>query len=303
LLIETDAKASGKDIDKRMENLIQRDRITGSVFLLRDLIQERLGLFFDDHNDVQMLTSKFAGRMDQVKCESFLDYYHLLMSEGPAAKAEWRYVIESLTKRKSGFWRHALCTRQLSESVLPQLLTGSHQRPLRIWSASCSTGEEPISIAMAVNEAGLFDRADIEIFASDACDDVIETAKQGVYSEQRVQHLDAHLRNKYFVQDRDGLRVVPALHQRIHWTVAHLMNRDEVAELARSNVIFCRNVFIYFSAHAICKTLHLFAEFMPAGAYLFSDAGEFFTTLISSSRLFEPLNLGGSDVWIRQDVR
>ena len=81
------------------------------------------------------------------------------------------------------------------------------------------------------------------------------------------------------------------------------MIRDEVTELAQSSVIFCRNVFIYFSTHAICKTIRIFAEFMPAGAYLFSDAGEFFTTLISSSRLFEPLNLDGSDVWIRQDVR
>ena len=80
------------------------------------------------------------------------------------------------------------------------------------------------------------------------------------------------------------------------------MVQREVADLAQSHVIFCRNVFIYFTGHAICKTLGLFARFMPVGAYLFADSGDFFTALISNSNFFEPFRIRGSDIWIRRDI-
>lgn len=285
-----------------MDNLIDIDRLAGSVYLLRDLIQERLGLSFDDHDGVSLIINRLAGRMNQSHCKSFLEYYHLLMNSGAAAEDEWRYVMAALAKSKSGFWRHTDAVRTLVDVALPRLHSISPTEPLRIWSASCSTGEEPLSIAMALKEAGWFERAAIEIHASDASYAAIEGAIQGLYSEQRIWSLDVSLRDKYFVREQDGWRVVPVLHKMIQWKVANLMIEDEVADLSKSHVIFCRNVFIYFTGHAICKTLRLFARFMPAGAYLFSDGGDFLTRLISSSNLFEPLSANGSDIWIRRDI-
>jgi chemotaxis protein methyltransferase CheR len=241
--------------------------------------------------------------MKQSQCKSFLDYYHLLMSGGATADNEWREVMAALAKPKSGFWRHTDAVRALVDVALPQLLAISPAKPLRIWRASCAPGEEPISIAMALSEAGWFERASIEINASDASYVAIERAIQGVYGETRIRHLDVHLRDKYFTREALGWRVVPELQKLIEWKVANLMSQNEVADLARSHVIFCRNVFIYFTEHAICKTLRLFARFMPAGAYLFSDSGDYFTSLVSSTDLFEPLSTSGSDIWIRRDTR
>jgi chemotaxis protein methyltransferase CheR len=223
------------------------------------------------------------------------------MSGGATADNEWREVMAVLAKPKSGFWRHTDAVRALVDVALPQLLSVSPKEPLRIWSTSCSTGEEPLSIAMALNEAGWFERAPIEIYASDASYVVIERAIQGLYSEPRIQQLDVRLRDKYFTREGLGWRVVPELQKLIEWKVANLMSQNEVGDLAQSHVIFCRNVFIYFTEHAICKTLRLFARFMPAGAYLFSDSGEFFTGLVSSTDLFEPLSISGSCTWIRRD--
>lgn len=284
-----------------MDNLIDIDRLAGSVYLLRDLIQERLGLSLDDDNGVRLIINKLNARLKQRDCKSFLEYYHLLMSGGAAAEEEWRQVMALLAKSKSSFLRHTEAVRTLVDLVLPQLVSISPKQPLRIWSASCSTGEEPLSIAMALKEAGWFERIPIQIHASDASYVTIERAIQGVYSEERIHHLDVRLRDKYFMQQQGGWRVVPELYKMIQWKVANLMIEDEVADLSKSHVIFCRNVFIYFTGHAICKTLRLFARFMPAGAYLFSDSGEFFTRLISSSNFFEPLS-AGSDVWIRRDT-
>lgn len=284
-----------------MESLIEIDRTTGSVYLLRDLIQERLGLALDDHRGISLIINRLAGRMQQSHCRSFLEYYYLLMSDGTAANDEWRYVMAALAKSFSSFWRHTSPVRALVEIALPQLLARARPEPLRIWSASCATGEEPLAIAMALKEAGWFERATIEIYASDASHTAIESAVRGVYSEARICQLDIHLRDKYFTRKSAGWQVLPELHHLIQWRVANLMNDPEVVDLAQSHVIFCRNALIYFTGHALCKTLYLFARFMPAGAYLFADDGEFFTNLVAYSKLFEPLRINGSAIWIRQD--
>jgi chemotaxis protein methyltransferase CheR len=284
-----------------MEILIEIDRKAGSVYLLRDLMQERLGLSLDDDNGIRLIVNKLTGRVKLNQCKSFLEYYHLLMSGAAAAEEEWRQVVAVLARSKSGFFRHTEAVRALVDVALPQLLAISPAKPLRIWSASCATGEEPISIAMALSEADWFERASIEINASDASYVAIERAIQGLYSEPRIQQLDVRLRDKYFTREGLGWRVVPELQKLIEWKVANLMSQNEVADLAQSHVIFCRNVFIYFTEHAICKTLRLLARFMPARAYLFSDSGEYFTALVSSINLFEPLSTSGSDIWIRRD--
>jgi len=284
-----------------MESLTEIDRLTGSVYLLRDLIQERLGLSLDDDRGQRLIISRLAGRIKERNYQSFLEYYYLLMSDDQPAEDEWQFVMTALAKSISSFWRHTDPVRTLVDVVLPQLYAASGKEPLRIWSASCGKGEEPLAIAMALNEAGWFERTPIEIVASDANHAAIECAVQGVYCDERVRHLDTKLRDKYFAQDREGWRVLPELHKLIQWKVSNLMIPENVAELAQSQIIFCRNVFIYFTGHAICKTLHLFGRFMPAGAYLFSDSGDFVTTLISESNLFEPLRVSGSDVWTRRD--
>ena len=285
-----------------MEILIEIDRKAGSVFLLRDLIQERLGLSLSDDHGVRLIVNKLPARVRQNRCNSFLEYYQLLMSGGAAADEEWRQVVAVLAKSKSGFWRHTDAVRTLVNVALPQLLSISPKEPLRIWSAGCATGEEPLSIAMALNEAGWFERALIEIYASDASFVAIERVIQAVYAEERIRHLGVQLRDKYFKREQNGWRVVPELHEMIQWRVANLMVQNEVADLARSHVIFCRNVFIYFTEPAICKTLRLFARFMPAGGYLFSDSGDYFTSLVSSTDLFEPLSTSESGTWIRRDL-
>jgi len=285
-----------------MESWIETDRITGSVYLLRDLIQERLGLSLDDANGSRLITNKLADRMKESRCNSFLEYYYLLMSGGAAAEDEWRYVMAALAKSISSFWRHTNPIRTLADIVMPQLSSISRAEPLRIWSASCATGEEPLSISMMLKEAGWFERARIEIYASDASYAAIEKATKGVYSEQRLNGLDVELRDKYFTREEGGWQVLPELREMIQWKVANLMIEKEVADLAQSHVIFCRNMFIYFTGHAICKTLRLFARYMPEGAYLFSDQGEFFARLISYSNLFEPSSITGSGIWIRRNT-
>jgi chemotaxis protein methyltransferase CheR len=265
---------------------------------LRDLIHERTGLFFANGFGATTLEKLLRPLMEKAGCASATAYYGFLESEPGAG--EWLNVIAALSKPVSSFLRAAPQIRTLIDTVIPQLVKTGGNMPLRIWSAGCATGEEPLAIAMALSEAGWFDRAGIEIQASDVNITAIEKARAGFYSEFRLRYLAPELRGKYFVPAGDRWLVCPELHERINWSVANLMDEEEIAELAASPVIFCRNVFIYFSDSTIRQALNLLGKYMPRGGCLFTDGGDHFTSLVDKIGVFEKEKIDGVSIWRRR---
>ena len=274
--------------------------MTDQLLLLRDLIQERTGLFFRDYQGLEVIADRLAPRLEKSGCRSFSEYHRLLSEGGAAAADEWLHIAAELSRSKSFFLRHRKLAQSLVNTVIPQWLSNRGAETLKIWSAGCSTGEEPLTIAMALSEAGLLDRIQIELYASDASFVVIEKARRGIYNESKMNFLSPELRFKYFIPVNEGWQVKPELHERIRWSVANLMNESEIAELAASHIIFCCNVFIYFSAPTIRNTLSLFGRQMPAGGYLFTDDGDYFTSLMSEVNYFERQNITGGSIWMKR---
>jgi chemotaxis protein methyltransferase CheR len=268
---------------------------SGIDMLLRDLIQERTGMFYDKRN-CELLTDKLSPLVIERGFTSFLDYYYLLKYD-PEANEEWRRVINALSVQETYFWREIDQVRSLVDVLVPKLRSTNCASPLRIWSAACATGEEPLTIAMALNEAGWFERAPIEIHASDASTKAIEKAREGVYRERSFRNLSPNLREKYFTQEQGHWRVAPELLRRINWTVANLMAESDVRPLAAgATVIFCRNVFIYFSPETIGKTVNLFSKYMSAQGYLFVASSESLLRLATDFKLRE---IGGAFVYVK----
>jgi chemotaxis protein methyltransferase CheR len=271
--------------------------MTDHLMLLRDLIHERTGLFFRDAWGLKTLATQLKPLVDKSGCHAFSEYYLLLTDGEKAASGEWLDLIAALTNNASSFYRHAVRARFLAETLIPRLLSEKQVKTLRIWSAACSTGEEPVSVAVALNEAGWFDRLSIRIDASDASFEAIDRARQGIYGERRMQALAPGLLDRYFAPAGDGWRIDPDLHGKIGWSVANLMKEDEVAGFAAADIVFCRNVFIYFSDSAIDRTLRLLGKYMPPGGYLFTDGGDHFTSLVTGTGLFEEHKIEGISVW------
>ncbi|HBB33629.1 MAG TPA: chemotaxis protein CheR, partial [Cyanobacteria bacterium UBA9273] len=194
------------------------------------------------------------------------------------------------------FWREMDQVQALVRVLVPQYFASQSAKPLRIWSAACASGEEPLTIAIALNEAGWFERAPIEIYASDGSPRAIAKAKQGLYRERAFRNLPVSLQAKYFQQEQEGWRVLPELHSRIKWTTVNLMASVEVQPLATASVIFCRNVFIYFSEKAISRTVRLFFDAMPTPGYLFIAAAE---SLLKLTTDFELQEIGGAFVYVK----
>ena len=253
--------------------------------LLRNLIHERTGIHYaDDRFD--MLCSRLAPLVIAQGFQSFLDFYYLLKYDDLQASKEWRRVMDALSVQETYFWREIDQIKGLACRILPELAKHSKGGPLRIWSVPCATGEEPLTIAMVLEEAGWFDRLPIEIHASDGSPLAIERARAARYRSRAFRALPDALREKYFVPDGQALAPVPSLSARVtSWSVVNLMAASEIALLARSPVIFCRNAFIYFSPESVKTVVEAFADLMPMPAYLFVGASESLMNVTDRFRL------------------
>ena len=182
-------------------------------------------------------------------------------------------LIDEVTVQETFFLRDAA---QLATIDWRSLLERARRRGddrVRVWSAACATGEEPYTIVMALREGG-WGNHPIEVSGSDASEAALAKARQAIYRERSFRALPEHLRVKYFKPVEGGLQLDPSIVSRVNFHQVNLVASEQTAPLAVAPVIFCRNVFIYFSSGSIARTVAAFARRMPLGGYLFVGASE-----------------------------
>jgi chemotaxis protein methyltransferase CheR len=264
----------------------------GVPALLRDLIHERIGIFFEPER-FDMLVDKIRDRALVNGCQSFLDYYYILKydEKGPV---EWLRVMDAFSVQETYFWREVAQIEALVKYVVPKWFQ-EHASPLHIWSAACASGEEPYSIVIALLEAGHFAHP-IVVEASDASEAALEKARSGIFRERSFRALPDNLRQKYFTKVPQGWQLCREVLQRVRFRRANLVSPVDINELAHAPVIFCRNVFIYFSPDSIRRTVTMFAERMGGEGHLFVGSSE---SLLRLTNDFELTELGDAFVYIR----
>ena len=222
-----------------------------------------------------MVRTRLARRLRALRLTSYDEYCALVQSD--AGRHELATMISALTTNVSHFFREDHHFEVLRTDVLPQLAERAQSRGrIRIWSAGCSNGQEPFSIAMTLLEAGISNQADVRILASDIDPNVIAHARAGVYPDRMTTGLPPHLRDKYFAAGQaEGARTWQArrdLRDLIAFRELNLL-RDWPMR-GQFDVIFCRNVVIYFDAPTRGRLWHRFAGVMPPGGWLFLGHSE-----------------------------
>ncbi len=198
-----------------------------------------------------------------------------------------REVTEAMTTNESLFFRDIKPFDILRQSVLPRLLEArGAERRIRIWSAACSSGQEPYSICMVLKEAGaLLSGWRVEIVATDLSDEMLEKAKAGIYSQFEVQRgLPITHLVKYFQKVGDKWQVDAALRGMIDFRKFNLL--DDPVTLGRFDVIFCRNVLIYFDGPTKSRVLDRMSRLLPDDGVLYLGGAE---TVLGLSQRFEPV--------------
>jgi chemotaxis protein methyltransferase CheR len=235
------------------------------VAILADLVEERTGLHYGVP-DRDMLVEKIADRAVEAGFESLLDYYYFLRYD-PEAASELDRLIDALVVGETYLFREFEPLRLIVHRFVEPLVR-SGVRP-RIWSAACATGEEPITLAMLLADAGLLER--VELVASDISERSLSRARQGKFGRRSLRTVPSpELRARYVLEDRDGApRVTPELLSAIEWRRINLNEPDQVATVGRCHVILCRNVLIYFSDETTAKVVsHLSNALEPNGVLM-----------------------------------
>jgi len=261
--------------------------------LLIDLIHEQLGLHYKS-SDADQIADRLAPLVVGRGLASFMDYYYVLKySPEPD---DWSKVMDALAVQETYLWREIDQLRAVVDRLVPALVQSSRGRTVRIWSSACASGEEPLTMAILLEEAGWFERAPIEVIASDASPAAIARARKGEYTQRSFRNLPLHLRDKYFVAHDNHWTVVPELHRRVSYDVVNLVAEEQVSRYASAPIILCRNVFIYFSDRSISRTVAMFDQSMPSPAYLCVGVSE---SLLRRTSAFDLQEIGGAFVYVK----
>jgi len=227
-----------------------------------------------------MLEARLRKRLRSLGMQSFEEYSAFVFSDR-GMQEELVNLIDVVTTNKTDFFREAAHFDFLSEVALPRLLNSygaGVQRPLRVWSAGCSTGEEPYTLAMVLSEyAATVPGFDFTIHGTDISTQVLEKARFGVYRQERVEPVPEALKKKYLLRSRDpekGLvRVAPELRAKVQFRRLNFMDGD-FGLREPIDIIFFRNVMIYFERSQQVPLLERFCSCLPPGRYLFTGHSE-----------------------------
>ena len=267
----------------------------GTLALLRDLILERAGMHYDDQR-LDVLADRLTPLALARGFDSLLDYYYLLKYD--QADDDWARAIDALSVQETYFWRELDQVQALATEILPRL-RAAHRHPIRIWSLPCASGEEPLSLAIALTEAGWFSRAAIEIHAADASQAALERAGGRRYGARSFRQLPEALRDRYFDHDtaRGDWTVKKAIHDRVtSWSRLNAVRRSDLEALRGADVVFCRNLFIYFQEATVRRVVDSLADLMASPAFLCVGAAE---SLLRITTRFDLQDLAGAYVYVR----
>jgi chemotaxis protein methyltransferase CheR len=261
--------------------------------LLRDFIYEKCGIYFTE-NKAYLLESRLATRANELGFSSFEDYYYYLKYGADKVRGEMLNLFDAVTTNETSFFRNPPQLDAFDLIVKKNYFeNGGPPGPLKIWSAGCSTGEEPYTLAMMMLEVIERTRKKIPftIYATDISSKALESAKRAVFTEYSLRNTDPALKAKYFVGQKDVYQLKDAVKRCVTFDFMNLGDSDSYKRFRMLDIIFCRNVLIYFDEKMKKKVIDQFYESLKPRGFLTIGHAEF---LHNISRGFKPLIFPGT---------
>ena len=284
--------------------------------LLQALVYQECGMSFDDRR-TPFLQDRLLRRLKECHLDSFYSYYRLLISQ--QGKQELSALLENLTVNETSFFRNKAQLDLFQKDVLDDLFQRKQQRrdfSLRLWSAGCSTGQEAYTLAMQVADALSYQRLRhpqpfetplpkplvpppwrVEILASDINYSVLRTAQEGSYSERQMASVDYGYRLRYFNKLGDRYAVKDNVKELVHFDF-HNLKTEYLPQ--RNDVIFCRNVMMYFDEAEQKRLVEKFHRCLNPHGYLLVGHAE---SLLGITEKFKMLHRNSGTAYQRVEVQ
>ena len=286
----------GKDLKKEIE------LYDSEFFLLRDFIYEKTGIFIRD-NKKYLLKNRLTNRIKELNLNSFEEYYFFLKYDS-GKKEEIEHLFSVVSTNETCFFRNYPQIEIYRQHIIPEILekkTKNKDNKLRIWSAGCSTGEEPYTLIMILCEilGREINKWNIKISANDLSSNAIKSAQRGIYTSYTLRNTPQYYLDKYFTeQKQDVYQIDSGIKKYISFSTLNLNNNIEIKKIEAADIIFCRNVIIYFNEEMKRKVANIFYDKLYPGGYLFIGHSE---SLHNISRAFKPCYYPGTIVYKKED--
>lgn len=253
---------------------------------IRALIEQRSAILFDASRE-RFFSTRLREHLEEKHVHSGAD----LLRKIRGSTTEYESLVERLLTQETSFFRYPEVFEALEKKILPEIQERKfwhNPRTLRIWSAGCSTGEEPYSIAITLCEALKFAEAwEIEILATDISRRALLHAERGSYAKRSLENMSPARLENYFTSTKHGFQVKPRIRRMISFVQ---MNLVEPVYVGKIDCIFCMNVLMYFSEEHRLAILRRFYDALEPGGYFLLGHSE---TLSHAPMKFEPVALGG----------
>lgn len=276
-------------------------KITDEEFIqLRDFLYTQSGIFLPETRKY-LITNRLASRLKELGLRTFSKYYNYLCYD-PNRGIELDKFFENMTTNETSFFRNNPQLDVFAQKILPKVLkerTAKKENVLNIWSAGCSSGEEPYTLAMMLLEhlKGDINKWKIKITANDLSPAVLELAKKGVYSQYTLRTTPPELIERYFDSDGKNYIIKQKVKDLVTFSQVNLSDKKQLSRIEKSHIVFCRNVIIYFDDEMKKNIISAFYDNLHLGGYLFIGHSE---SLHSISRSFMPEAHAGSIVYLKQ---
>lgn len=276
-------------------------KITDEEFRnLRDFIYSQCGIYVAD-NRKYLLENRLGNRLKQLNLKDFGEYYYYLQYD-TGKKGELKKLFEVITTNETSFYRNPPQLKVFQENILTDVIARQRaegRKRLRIWSAGCSTGEEPYTIAMIIHEllGSEIEEWDIRITANDLSQRVLDSARKGEYSDYSLRTTAPEVVAKYFEGEGKTFRIKPELKKLVHFGQINLKDKQQLKMVERSEIVFCRNVIIYFDDEMKRSVISAFYDNLQPGGYLIIGHSE---SLHNISRAFKPNHYPGAIIYQKE---
>jgi len=262
------------------------EQMTDEEFnIIRVRLSASYGIYFDD--EMKYLVERRARmRMRELGLKRFSDYIAYLQDPINGSK-ELYELTNLLVTNETYFFREEFQLRAFQEEIMPELIQSVRQQgrgKIKIWSAGCSSGEEPYTIAMLISERTDLEGIKVEIYGTDLSKEMIEKAKKGIYSSNSFRVIDKYWLEKYFIPRGDKLQIKDEIKKMVRFDCSNLLSYNYPDYLNDLDVIFCRNVLIYFSLEAKRALVERFYQVLREGGFLLLGHSE---SLINLSTAFK----------------
>lgn len=277
--------------------LNSKPKLSYAIFCqLREIIYARSGISFAD-TKIYLMESRILKRLEERNLRTFEDYYYFITYDQDRDR-EMTNLLNSIVTNETSFFRDPVQLEGFTKGVIPRVVEAKLARgnkTIKVWSAACSTGEEPYTLAMMLVDEGLTMKGwTIDITGSDISDNVLRSAHNATYDKYSLRNTPEPYVRKYFTNRGDSFVLRRHIADIVKYKKINLIDPAETRQLRDMDAIFCRNVLIYFDDASKKKAIGHLYDSLAKGGYLIMGFSE---SLHNITRLFKPVNIARSLVY------